>query len=115
LLVSHPEDKHKAHETVHSSPPPLAPLLLLLLLLVLHLQWAPGCEGGAAQLEVFIQQQLQHFSHRKANVDRCVCSRLSPWIRVGSISVRRIFYRVRHAACGCDLLIGWRVTRLIPS
>jgi hypothetical protein len=45
-------------------------------------------------MDEFVQQQLQHFSHRKANVDRCVCSRLSPWIRVGSVSVRRIYYKV---------------------
>jgi hypothetical protein len=70
----------------------------LLLLLLLLLQWSPGCEGGVARMEEFIQQQLQHFSHRKANVDRCVCSRLSPWIRVGSVSVRCIYYKVGATA-----------------
>ncbi|WIA22738.1 hypothetical protein OEZ86_009697 [Tetradesmus obliquus] len=70
-------------------------------------KWRPGCEGGAVRMQQFIQEQLQHFSHRKANVDRCCCSRLSPWIRVGSVSVRHIYYRVRAqqaewAAAGVD-------------
>jgi deoxyribodipyrimidine photolyase len=51
-----------------------------------------------ARLEAFLTTQLASFSHEKANVDRSVTSRLSPWIHVGTISVRFMYYRVSHAA-----------------
>jgi hypothetical protein len=78
-------------------------------------------------MEEFIQQQLQHFSHRKANVDRCVCSRLSPWIRVGSVSVRLIYYKVTSTASGVaaynvadsftnmGVLVSWHIVECCGS
>ena len=40
-------------------------------------------------------ERLHMFEHDRAKVDRDSTSRLSPWIHIGSISVRYIFYRVR--------------------
>jgi deoxyribodipyrimidine photolyase len=48
-----------------------------------------------ARLEAFLSSQLETFSHDKANVDRSITSRLSPWIHTGTVSVRFLYYRVR--------------------
>jgi deoxyribodipyrimidine photolyase len=60
-------------------------------------RWRPGPEGAAARLEEFCSERLPLFEHDRAKVDRESTSRLSPWIHFGSISVRYIYYRVRHA------------------
>lgn len=60
-------------------------------------RWQPGPEGAAARLEEFCSERLPLFEHDRAKVDRESTSRLSPWIHFGSISVRYIYYRVRHA------------------
>eukprot|EP00879_Flechtneria_rotunda_P014736 GHRR01015398.1.p1 GENE.GHRR01015398.1~~GHRR01015398.1.p1 ORF type:complete len:330 (+),score=85.33 GHRR01015398.1:2766-3755(+) len=61
----------------------------------LESKWVPGAAGGLARLEAFLTCQLPHFSAAKARVDASITSRLSPWIHVGSLSVRFIYYRVR--------------------
>eukprot|EP00878_Enallax_costatus_P017468 GHUV01018349.1.p1 GENE.GHUV01018349.1~~GHUV01018349.1.p1 ORF type:complete len:346 (+),score=90.28 GHUV01018349.1:466-1503(+) len=58
-------------------------------------KWQPGSAGGLSRLEDFLVHQLPKFSHHKANVDRGVTSRLSPWIHVGSVSVRHAYHRVK--------------------
>jgi len=60
-------------------------------------RWQPGPEGASARLEAFVSERLPLFEHDRAKVDREFTSRLSPWIHFGSISVRYIYYRVRHA------------------
>lgn len=50
--------------------------------------------GAISELEHFLAERLTEFEHDRAKVDRDSTSRLSPWIHIGSISVRYIFYRV---------------------
>lgn len=62
------------------------------------LQWKPGVGGAISELERFLADRLALFEHDRAKMDRDSTSRLSPWIHIGSISVRYIFYRVRRRA-----------------
>jgi deoxyribodipyrimidine photo-lyase len=57
-------------------------------------QWKPGVEGALEKLETFLSSSLPAFEHDRAKVDRGSTSQLSPWIHIGTISVRYIFYRV---------------------
>ncbi len=54
--------------------------------------------GAISELERFLADRLALFEHDRAKMDRDSTSRLSPWIHIGSISVRYIFYRVRRRA-----------------
>mmetsp|Transcript_6370 Transcript_6370/g.14137 ORF Transcript_6370/g.14137 Transcript_6370/m.14137 type:complete len:935 (-) Transcript_6370:1153-3957(-) len=63
----------------------------------LRFKWKPGVEGAAKKLEAFLSGRLPLFDHERAKVDRESTSQLSPWIHIGSISMRYIFYRVRQA------------------
>ncbi|GIL75052.1 hypothetical protein Vretifemale_4894, partial [Volvox reticuliferus] len=62
----------------------------------LKFKWKPGVGGAIAELERFVTQRLHIFEHDRAKVDRDSTSRLSPWVHIGSISVRYIFYRIRQ-------------------
>ncbi|KAG2427955.1 hypothetical protein HXX76_011942 [Chlamydomonas incerta] len=70
----------------------------------LKFKWKPGVGGAISELEHFLSDRLQGFEHDRAKVDRDSTSRLSPWIHIGSISVRYIFYRVRQ--CQAEWLAG---------
>ncbi|KAG2450020.1 hypothetical protein HYH02_000124 [Chlamydomonas schloesseri] len=70
----------------------------------LKFKWKPGVGGAIAELEHFLGERLSDFEHDRAKVDRDSTSRLSPWIHIGSISVRYIFYRVRQ--CQAEWLAG---------
>ncbi|GAX82688.1 hypothetical protein CEUSTIGMA_g10114.t1 [Chlamydomonas eustigma] len=73
----------------------------------LRFKWKPGTPGAVAKLEAFMSGKLHLFDSERAKVDRESTSQLSPWINVGSISIRYIFYRVKEfeircAAAGID-------------
>ncbi len=61
-----------------------------------HAQWQPGVQGAADKLESFLLGRLPNYEHDRAKVDRASTSQLSPWVHIGSISVRYVFYRVRR-------------------
>ncbi|GLI62187.1 hypothetical protein VaNZ11_004772, partial [Volvox africanus] len=76
----------------------------------LKFKWKPGVGGAIAELERFAMERLHAFEHDRAKVDRDSTSRLSPWVHIGSISVRYIFYRIRQ--CQAEwLAIGVDRTR----
>ncbi|KAL6764729.1 DNA photolyase, FAD-binding/Cryptochrome [Haematococcus lacustris] len=60
----------------------------------LRFKWKPGVEGAVEKLESFLTNRLTSFEADRAKVDRDSTSQLSPWIHIGTISVRYIFYRV---------------------
>lgn len=73
----------------------------------LRFKWRPGVAGAVAKLEAFFAGKLPVFEHERAKVDRESTSQLSPWIHIGSISTRYIYYRTRHyevlsASSGAD-------------
>ncbi|GFH29708.1 phytochrome-like protein cph1, partial [Haematococcus lacustris] len=59
----------------------------------LRFKWKPGVEGAVEKLESFLTNRLTSFEADRAKVDRDSTSQLSPWIHIGTISVRYIFYR----------------------
>ncbi|KXZ45759.1 hypothetical protein GPECTOR_51g745 [Gonium pectorale] len=76
----------------------------LVMAAALSVQWKPGVGGAIAELERFLVERLYAFEHDRAKVDRDSTSRLSPWIHIGSISVRYIFYRVRQ--CQAEWMVA---------
>jgi deoxyribodipyrimidine photolyase len=54
--------------------------------------------GAVVKLDAFLSGKLANFEHDRAKVDRASTSQLSPWIHIGTLSVRYIFYRVRASS-----------------
>jgi hypothetical protein len=54
----------------------------------LAFRWQPGWRGGHAALDRFLVQGLQGYRHDKARTDRESTTMLSPWVHIGSVSVR---------------------------
>eukprot|EP00798_Chlamydomonas_sp_ICE-L_P003660 gene3660-13735_t len=62
----------------------------------LRFKWKPGVAGAMKKLESFLNKRLPDFDHVRAKVGRVSTSQLSPWIHVGTLSVRYIFYRIGY-------------------
>lgn len=54
----------------------------------LAFRWQPGWRGGHAALDRFLKQGLLGYRHDKARTDRESTTMLSPWVHIGSVSVR---------------------------
>ena len=81
--------------------------------------WAPGEAGAAARLRVFLAEGLRSYATERDHPSHDVCSRLSPHLRFGEISPRRIVEAVERVRAGsappsdanCDKFLaelGWR-------
>ena len=53
-------------------------------------------------LEKFVMQRLRAFSADRSKTDTRSTSRLSPHVHYGEISIRHIYYVVRHAPSALD-------------
>jgi deoxyribodipyrimidine photolyase len=54
----------------------------------LAFRWQPVWRSGHAALERFLARGLAGFSHDRARTDRESSTMLSPWVHMGSVSVR---------------------------
>eukprot|EP00955_Chlamydomonas_euryale_P017907 190732-Chlamydomonas_euryale.AAC.14 len=71
----------------------------------LRFRWTPGVAGALTKLEAFFDSKLPVFDHERAKVDRESTSELSPWVHIGSISIRYVFYRVSCRMSICRMQI----------
>ena len=58
--------------------------------------WTPGEKGAEAKLAAFFKQGLHHYSDERDRPDKPSTSMLSPHLRFGEISVRRVLHAARH-------------------
>jgi deoxyribodipyrimidine photo-lyase len=64
----------------------------------LRATWRPGTAGAAAQLARFAEEALGRYAAERDRPDLDAGSRLSPHLRFGEVSVRRVWQTVRDAA-----------------
>lgn len=62
----------------------------------LRATWTPGEKGAEARLVAFFNQGLHHYSEERDRPDKDSTSMLSPHLRFGEISVRRILQAAQH-------------------
>ncbi len=79
--------------------------------------WTPGEAGAGARLQAFLDQALQTYADERDRPDRASTSRLSPHLRFGELSPRRIAAAAETAlargadARACEKFLselGWR-------
>ena len=63
--------------------------------------WRPGEEGALTRLEVFVEGAVSEYHHQRDVPSLSSTSRLSPHLRFGEISIRRVFSRIHALADEC--------------
>ncbi|MDP2358843.1 MAG: deoxyribodipyrimidine photo-lyase [Beijerinckiaceae bacterium] len=58
--------------------------------------WTPGEKGAEARLAAFFEHGLAHYTEERDRPDKPSTSMLSPHLRFGEISVRRVLHAARH-------------------
>lgn len=62
----------------------------------LRATWTPGEAGAEARLSAFFKGGLAHYADERDRPDKPSTSMLSPHLRFGEISVRRVLHAARH-------------------
>lgn len=62
----------------------------------LRATWTPGEKGAQARLEAFLEGDVAHYADARDRPDKAATSMLSPHLRFGEISVRRVVFAARH-------------------